>query len=76
MFDSEYEAIPPLEGVEPGPVLAALLASLDPERVSPHDWVSVVQAQHRMASHHQAQLYAAVAAIAHHMDSEPFSDDP
>ncbi|HSM02317.1 MAG TPA: DUF222 domain-containing protein [Acidimicrobiia bacterium] len=76
MFDDGYEAIPPLEDLEPGPVLSALLASLDPDRVSPHDQVRVVRAQQRMASHHQAQMYAAVAAIADHMDTEPFSDDP
>ena len=77
MFDSGYEPIPHgLDDLEPGPVLAALLASLDLDRVSPFDRVVVLRAQQRMVSHHQAQMYAAVAAIADHMDSQPFAADP
>ncbi|MDP2623550.1 MAG: hypothetical protein Q8Q29_07135, partial [Actinomycetota bacterium] len=60
MFDREFEPIPAgLDGMPPGPVLAGFLASIDVDAVSGHDRVVVLRAQQRMASHLQAQVYAA-----------------
>ena len=64
-----------LDRMEPGPVLAAILASVDVDRVSGHDRVVVLRAQQRMASHFQAQVFAAMASIADHMDRAEFADD-
>jgi hypothetical protein len=52
------------------------LASIDVDAVSGHDRVVVLRAQQRMASHVQAQVYAAMAAVADHMDHVEFADDP
>ncbi len=41
----------------PGAELGALLATLDYERLSPHDLVRVLRAQQRQASHYQAASY-------------------
>jgi hypothetical protein len=77
MFDSGCEPIPAgLDEMPPGPVLAALLASIDPERVSGHDRVVVLRAAQRLASHAQAQVWAAMGALADHMDRGVFADDP
>jgi len=75
MFDTE--PIPPgLDAMPPGPVLAALLSSIDVDRVSGYDRVVVLRAQQRMGSHFQAQMYAAMVAVADHMDLAEFADDP
>ena len=60
----------------PGPVLAAVLSSIDVNRVSGHDRVTVLRAQQKMASHFQAQVYEAMAAVSNHMgdiDEDPRS---
>lgn len=59
----------------PGPVLAALLASIDLDRVSGFDRVLVLRASQRQASHAQAQVLAAMAAIADTMNDDLFPDD-
>ena len=53
----------------PGPELGAVLASIDVDTVSGYDQVVVLKAQQRMVSHHQAQAYAAMAAITATMDN-------
>jgi len=76
MFDTKYEPIPPgLDEMVPGPTLAAFLSSIEVDRVSPYDRVVMVRAQQRMASHVQAQLYAAIASVADHMEVAEFPDD-
>jgi len=76
MFDTVHEPVPAgLDQMTPGPVLGALLASIDVDRVSGHDRVVVLRAQQRMASHFQAQVYAAMASVADHMDHTEFADD-
>jgi len=59
-----YEPIPAgLEDMEPGPVLGALLSSVDMSEISGHDQVVVLAAHDRMASHHAAGRYRAMAAV-------------
>ncbi|MEA2057472.1 MAG: HNH endonuclease, partial [Actinomycetota bacterium] len=49
--------------MEPGPVLAGWLSSIDVETVSGHDRVVVLRAHQRMASHYSAHVYADIAAV-------------
>jgi Domain of unknown function (DUF222) len=73
MFDSVAGAVPSgLDDMEPGVVLAGFLASVDVSELSGHDRVVVLRAQQRMASHYQAQLYAAMVSVVDVMDD----DDP
>lgn len=73
MFDTE--GIPKgLDGMAPGPVLGAILTSIDVTRVSGHDRVVVLRAHQRMASHYQAQVYADMAAVTE--AAEAMTDDP
>ena len=59
-----YEGIPSgMADLDPGPVLGALLSSIDVSRVSGHDQVVVLAAHDRMASHHEAGRYRAMAAV-------------
>ena len=59
-----YDAIPSwLAEMQPGPILAAFLSSLDVEKLSGHDLVVVLQANQRMVSHHSAQMYTNMAAL-------------
>jgi hypothetical protein len=77
MFATEAaaELIPAgLGEMEPGPVLAAWLSSIDVTAVSGHDRVVVLRAQQKMASHFQAQGYEAIAAVLDHMGE--IEDDP
>jgi hypothetical protein len=77
MFDTECEPIPPgLDKMPPGPALGAFLASIDVDRVCGYDRVVVLRACQRQASHVQAQVCAAMAAVADHMDQAEFPDDP
>jgi hypothetical protein len=67
--DAGFVAIPAgLDEMAPGPELAAVLASIDVNAVSGYDQVVVLKAQQRMVSHHQAQAYAAMAAITATLD--------
>lgn len=59
----------------PGPALGGLLASIDVDRVSPHHRVIVLRAWQRQTSHGQAQMLAAMSALADHFDTE-FPHDP
>jgi hypothetical protein len=47
----------------PGPVLAAFMASVDVERLSGYDVVSVLVAHQRLASHFQAAMYRDMMAL-------------
>jgi hypothetical protein len=59
-----YEPIPGgLADMEPGPVMGALLSSIKVSEVSGHDQVIVLAAHDRMASHHAAGRYRAMAAV-------------
>ena len=58
MFDTMHSCeVPDLEAMQPGAELGAALASLDYDRVSPHDLVRVLRAQQRQVSHYQAASY-------------------
>ncbi len=52
-----------LDSIPPGAVLAGYLASIDVSEVSGFDQVTVLRAHQRMASHYQARLYTAMAAV-------------
>lgn len=53
-----------LDEMPPGPFLGNVLARIDVGDLSASDRVTVMRAHDRMVSHHQAQRYAAMAAIA------------
>ncbi len=58
MFDMMTVQVPSdLEEITPGHDLGSVLASLDCDRLSPHDMVRVLQAQQRQVSHYQAASY-------------------
>ena len=71
MFDNPAEG---LEAMEPGPVLAAFLSSIDVNGLSGQDQIRYVQATQRMASHYQARMYDGMAAVTDTM--EKTGDDP
>jgi len=74
MFDTE--PIPSrLDAMPPGPALAGFLASIDVDRVSGHDRVTVLRAAQRQAAHAQAQVLAAMASVADHMETIEFAGD-
>ncbi len=52
-----------LDGMAPGPVLAAILASIDVAALSGRDQLVVLRAHQRMISHHQARLYENMTAV-------------
>ncbi len=73
----DLEEIPfNLDRLSPGGPLTALLASVDLQQISGHDRVVMLKHLQRMASHYQAQVCAAIAAIAEHMENAEFPDDP
>lgn len=61
---------PGLAEMAPGPELGALLVSLADTELSGYDQVVVLAAHQRMASHHQAGVYAAMAAISSLLEEE------
>jgi hypothetical protein len=68
MIDTATEVIPEeLDAMEPGPVLAAFLASIDVSKVSGFDRIVVLRADQRMASHYGARSYHDMAAVVDHM---------
>jgi Domain of unknown function (DUF222)/HNH endonuclease len=48
---------------EPGPELAAFLSVVDPNELSGHDQVRVLQAHQRLVSHFQAKVYENIAGL-------------
>ncbi len=64
MVDVVTDVIPAgLDSMEPGPVLAGFLASVDVTRLSGFDRIVVLRAHRRMASHYEAQAYQDMAAV-------------
>ncbi|MDJ0960906.1 MAG: DUF222 domain-containing protein, partial [Acidimicrobiia bacterium] len=61
-----------LDRLEPGPAVAAAVASIDPSAVSGHEQVVLLRALQRTISHLQARLYATMTAI---VDTVATSDD-
>ncbi|MFP4555056.1 MAG: DUF222 domain-containing protein, partial [Actinomycetota bacterium] len=53
-----------LESIPPGPFLAAIVSSVDPNRLNGHDVVRLMQARARLSSHHEAHKYEAISEIA------------
>jgi hypothetical protein len=75
VLEAEVVSVPVgLDEMEPGPVLAAVLSSIDVNEVSGYDRIVVLRAQQKMASHFQAQVYETIAAVSDHMDE--IEDDP
>jgi hypothetical protein len=71
------EAIPPgLDEMTPGPALGAILSVIDVRKISGHDRVVVLRAHRRMASHFEAQAFAAMESISDHLEQAEFPDDP
>lgn len=66
--------MPPIDSLEPGPALAALLAFIDVASLSGDEQLSVLRAQQRMASHYSAAAYGSMAAVADTVDA--IEDDP
>jgi len=63
-----------LDEMEPGPVLAAFLATIDVGEASGHDRVVVLRAHQRMVSCYTAHVYEDMAALVDHMHD--LGDDP
>jgi hypothetical protein len=75
VLEAEVVSVPVgLDEMEPGPVLAAVLSSIDVNQVSGYDRIVVLRAQQKMASHFQAQVYETIAAVSDHMGE--IEDDP
>lgn len=69
------EGIPAgLAQMEPGLHMAAVLASVELESLPGHDRVTVMAAHQRMASHHQARLYASMASVADAVEDALMAD--
>jgi hypothetical protein len=65
-----------LDAMAPGPVLGAVLSTIDPDRLSGHDRVIFLRAAQRQASHAQARVYAGESSIGDHMETIEFPDAP
>jgi hypothetical protein len=65
MFAVESPDVVPagLDAMEPGPVLAGWLSSIDVAAVSGYDRVVVLRAHQRMASHYAAAVYTDMASV-------------
>ena len=65
MLDLIREHIPQgLDEMEPGPVLATYLASIDVATLSGYDRIVVMRAHKKIASHYEAQVYQDMTAVA------------
>jgi hypothetical protein len=62
-----------LEQILPGPYLAAVVSSIDVSELNGHDVVRLMQARSRLASHHEAGKYQAMAEVAYAPPSDPDS---
>jgi len=77
MADSVTDAIPAgLDEMEPGPVLAAFLASIDINEVSGYDRIVLLRADKRMASHYDARAYQDMAGVTDAMAEIESQDRP
>jgi Domain of unknown function (DUF222) len=52
-----------LDTIDPGPVLASLLSTIDVHRVSDEDRITVLMANQRLASHFQAKVLDAMVSV-------------
>ncbi|MDF1594680.1 MAG: DUF222 domain-containing protein [Acidimicrobiia bacterium] len=74
---AEVEVVPHgLDQIEPGPVLAAFLSSIDVSQLSGFDRIVVLRARQRLVSHYQAQLYGDMAAVSDAIEDLDGPDDP
>ncbi len=64
-----------VDGLNPGAPLSEASAATDLDQLSGHDLIAVLQAHQRMASRHQAQVYAVISAVSDRMEVM-FPDDP
>lgn len=62
--------------MEPGYELACYLASVDIDALSGYERITVLQAHQRMASHHLAETYRAMTAVADAIVIDDEEDDP
>lgn len=69
--DGESRIPVDLDAMAPGIVMAAVLDGVDVHRLSGHDRVVVLRAQHKMASHFQAKVYESMGAIV-----DAYGEDP
>jgi len=70
------EGIPrDLDDLEPGPVLAGYLASIDVSEVSGSDQIVVMRAHRRMVSHYQGQVYRDMSAVTQTIAATTGDDD-
>lgn len=73
-----FDTIPPgLDDMDPGPVLAAFLSSVDVDDVVGYDRIVILRAHQRMASHYSAMVYKDMGAVADALDcatGDPVSD--
>jgi len=75
MLELIHRCIPPgLDEMEPGPVLAAFLDSIDVSAVSGFDRIVVLAAHKKMASHYEAQTYRDMTAVADYYVEEEETD--
>ncbi len=71
----EHQVIPPgLDEMEPGPFLAAILSTIDPDAVTGFDRVVVLKALQRMVSHFEGKFFATAGSVAE-ANAEAFDDD-
>jgi hypothetical protein len=65
------EGIPSgLDAMEPGPILAAFLSSIDVNRISGYNRIVVLRAHQRLVSHYTASMYADMAAVVDVLDDD------
>ena len=57
-----------LDDIPPGPVLAAMLWSVNFDACSAHDRITVLRAHRRMASHYQARMYDDIESVSAHLE--------
>lgn len=61
--DPQHRLPADLERIPPGPFLAAIVSSVDPEKLNGHDAVRLMEAHHRLVSHFEAQKLAAMVEV-------------
>lgn len=77
MFDA-YPDLRILDRVAPGPALAAALAAIDADAVTPESRGALMRAHQRMAAHYSARMYADMVAISdtiHQREDDPARAD-
>jgi len=59
-----------LDEMEPGPILAAFLSSIDVTRISDYHRIVVLRAHQRLVSHYTASMYTDMAAVVDVLDDD------